>query len=92
MNLIIKFKMRQRGDWMKPADDSILEYVSDAGEVPPAVIARNVDIHSKYAGRRCRKLAEFGLLNRMDDGYYSITEEGKAYLEGEVDADELDTE
>lgn len=82
--------MRQRGEWMKPADDTILEYINDAGEVPPAVVARNVEIHSKYAGKRCRELAEFGLLDRMDDGYYSITEAGEAYLAGELDANKLE--
>lgn len=82
--------MRQRPDWMKPADDSILEYVRDAGEVPPKVIGRNVDIHSKYAGERCREMAEKGLLNRFNDGYYSLTDLGRRYLNEELVAGELE--
>lgn len=85
-------EMRQRADWMVPADDSILEYVRDAGEVPPAVISRNIDVHSKYAGKRCRKLAEHDLLNRAEDGYYSLTNLGRRYLDEEVEPGELDAE
>jgi len=81
--------MRKRADWMKPADDAILEYVRDAGEVPPAVISRNVGIHSKYAGKRSRKLSEYGLLNRSEDGYYSLTLQGDRYLNEDLDATQL---
>ena len=82
--------MRQRAEWMVPADDAILEYVRDAGEVPPVVIGRNVDIHSKYAGKRARTLAKAGLLNRSDDGYYSLSEQGAGYLDEEFDATEIE--
>lgn len=75
---------------MVPADDAILEYVRDAGEVPPAVISRNIDVHSKYAGERCRALATNGLLNRADDGYYSLTELGVRYLDEELQPGEID--
>ncbi len=84
--------MRQRAEWMKPADDAILEYIRDAGEVPPVVIGRNIDIHSKYAGERCRELAEHGLLDRADDGYYSLTDLGERYLDEDLREGELDSE
>jgi Mn-dependent DtxR family transcriptional regulator len=84
--------MRQRAEWMKPADDAILEYVRDAGEVPPAVIARNTDMHRKYAGERCRELARYGLLDKREGGYYRLTDRGEAYLNEELDADALDAE
>lgn len=82
--------MRQRADWMVPIDDSILEYVRDAGEVPPAVIGRNLDTHRNYAGERCRELARHGLLDRSEDGYYSLTTLGKRYLSEELEPGELD--
>ena len=84
--------MRQRADWMKPADDAILEYTRDAGEVPPSVIARNVDIHPKYAGERSRELANYGLLDRSSDGYYSLTSIGEEYLEEQFNAQSLTKE
>ena len=68
---------------MKPADDPILEYFCDAGEVNPAVVARNVDIHRKYASRRVRELAEHWLMEDLGDGYYSLTEKGEQYLRGD---------
>lgn len=75
---------------MKPADDLILEYVQSAGEVPPVVIGRNVEIHSKYAGERCRELTNYGLLNRSKGGYYLISEQGEKYLQGDLDAETLE--
>lgn len=82
--------MRERADWMVPIDDSILEYVRDAGEVTPAVIGRNIDSHRSYVGERCRVLSGEGLLSRADDGYYSLTKLGKRYLDEELPAGELE--
>lgn len=82
--------MRKRGSWMKPADDPILEYFEDAGEVNPAVVARNVDVHRKYASKRCRELARYGLLEELGDGYYRLSEDGEQYLSEELDADDLE--
>ncbi|OLZ39695.1 repressor [Natrinema saccharevitans] len=82
--------MRNRADWMVPTDDAILEYVRDAGEVPPAVIGRNIDSHPNYTGQRCRTLADHGLLDRESDGYYSLTELGARYLDESLESGELE--
>lgn len=84
--------MRERAAWMVPTDDAILEYVRDAGEVPPAVIGRNIDSHPNYTGQRCRVLADNGLLDRENDGYYSLTELGARYLDEELESGELETD
>jgi hypothetical protein len=84
--------MRKRASWMKPADDPILEYVHDAGEVTPAVIARNVELDRKYTGVRCRELTNYGMLDSDDSGFYWITEAGEQYLAGELDAGDLDSD
>jgi len=81
--------MRERADWMVPVDDAILEYIRDAGEVPPAVIGRNIDTHRNYAGERCRILTKHRLLERAGDGYYSLTELGRRYLDEELSSGEL---
>lgn len=81
--------MRKRAEWMKAVDNRILEYVRDAGEVNPAVIARNIDAYRKYAGKRCRELAQYGLLESLGDGYYRLTDAGRDYLDEELDASEL---
>jgi predicted transcriptional regulator len=82
--------MRKRADWMVPIDEPILEYIRTAGEVNPAVVGRNIGTHQNYAGERCRKLAIYGLLNRFEDGYYSITDLGEQFLDGELDAGTLE--
>jgi len=38
--------------------------------------------------RRMKRLSEYGLLKHIGHGAYIITDEGKAYLQGEYDAEE----
>ena len=88
-------QMRQQADWMVPADDRILEVVRNEGNMTPHALSNEgevsrVDISRKYAGVRCRKLTEYGLLNRLDRGLFGITDEGLAYLDEELDASELE--
>ena len=63
--------------------------LTDTGEVPPAVIGRNIDSHPNYVGERCRLLAKYGLVDRRNDGYYALTADGRNYLAGDLDADQL---
>jgi predicted transcriptional regulator len=39
----------------------------------------------QHIARRCRKLAEEGLLRHLGNGVYVITEDGEGYLDGELD-------
>lgn len=75
---------------MKPADDPILEYLEVAGEVTPATIGRNVELHPGYASRRVRALARTALVESPEEGWYRITDDGRRYLAGELDAGTLD--
>ncbi|NHN40513.1 hypothetical protein G9C85_02525 [Halorubellus sp. JP-L1] len=89
--------MRQSADWMTKADDRILESIRDDGNLTPKAVSREgmvprVDIGRKWAGQRCRKLAEYGLLYMVDEGLYGITEQGEAYLDEELDASTLEPE
>lgn len=86
--------MRQSADWMVPIDDRILEAIRDYGNLTPRAVSREgdtprVDIGRKYAGERCRELARYGLLERIDRGLFGITDEGRAYLGEELDASTL---
>lgn len=77
------------------ADDYILELLRHAGiAADPNTIGFNVDYDRRYVSERCWKLAEEGLLERMDEGkaMYRIAEKGRKYLAGELDADELEGE
>jgi predicted transcriptional regulator len=85
--------MRPRVDWMTRADDYILELLRDAGiATNPSTIGFNVNYDRRYVSERCRKLAENGLLERVDEAkaMYRITEKGRKYLAGELDAEDLE--
>jgi hypothetical protein len=90
--------MRKPGEWMQPAaDDRILEVLAERGNLQPSTIseiirdnAPGLEYSDQHIGRRCRKLRDYGLLIKYGQGVYSITEEGKAYLAGDLDASTLD--
>ncbi|WP_240471238.1 hypothetical protein [Halorubrum tropicale] len=84
---------------MNEKDDIILEYLDDVGVAePPAVIHFNisrteeVDFVEKTTKRRLKRLLGLGLVTlAYEKGrYYEITDEGRAYLAGDLDASELD--
>jgi Mn-dependent DtxR family transcriptional regulator len=47
-----------------------------------------VRISQTHIARRCKKLAEHGLLKHIGHGAYVISDEGEAYLDEEYDAEE----
>lgn len=86
--------MRRPADWMRSGDDRILEVFRSDGNLTPLAVSREgmvprVDIGRDYAGRRCRELARYGLLDRVDNGLYTITDLGREYLDEELDASTL---
>lgn len=75
---------------MTQADERILEFLQAKDIVAsPSVIAANIDYTAEYISRRCNKLEDAGLLQRVDASNYRITEFGTQYLEGNVTAEEL---
>ncbi|WP_373190084.1 ArsR family transcriptional regulator [Halolamina sp.] len=86
--------MRPLVSWMTKSDDAILELLDECGiAIPPRAIAFNIDNVSRPTiDRRLPKLEDAGLVERYDDpqGYTRITDRGRAYLAGELDADELE--
>lgn len=72
-------------------DDRILEIIraddDKIGKVSNLKDSDNIHVGRTQIGRRCRKLAEYGLLRKIGDGVYVITDEGEAYLEGKYDAE-----
>ncbi|MFA9501539.1 PhiH1 repressor [Natrinema sp. H-ect1] len=81
--------MRQSGTWMTIWDDRILEIVrdEDAGRVGDLTDRDGIRISQSSVSRRCKKLAEHGLLTPLGNGVYTITERGEAYLDEEYDAE-----
>lgn len=85
--------MRPRVSWMTRADDAILEFLSETGiAANPSTIAYNIEYNRSYVARRCKTLDDHSLMNRVDEpkAMYEITQLGRDYLNGEVEADVLE--
>jgi predicted transcriptional regulator len=66
---------------MTQADERILEFLHEKDIVAsPSVIAANIDYTGEYISRRCRKLTNAGLLQRVDASNYRITKHGTEFL------------
>lgn len=73
-----------------PLDERILEALDSSGLIlSPAVISINIDKSRSAVNRRLSTLVEYGLVTRVQRGYYEITETGQQYLAGELDASTL---
>lgn len=75
--------VRQRANWMRPMDDSILE-VFHASELvlTPAIIALNIDCTREEVNRRLSTLESNDFVEKVDRGKYRITSHGEWYLRG----------
>jgi len=92
---------------MNELDDAILEFFEALGEpggrpvalsptpvwVNLAEIREITEKKQNTFSRRMNQLAEASLLQKIDEGrgYYQITEKGRKYLAGDLDASELES-
>lgn len=83
--------MRRRADWMTQLDDEILELLYSSGLVlSPSIIAFNLDRSREGVADRIKILTEYSLVKRIERGKYQITQEGEQYLQGDIDASNLE--
>lgn len=83
---------------MNEKDDAILEYLEDTGvSEPPAVIHFNLTRRGpgfsiRTLKRRLKRLRDLGLvqIDYEEGRYHSISDKGRSYLSGDLDASELD--
>lgn len=77
---------------MTIADERILEHLTQVETDTPKGMADSgrVRFSRQYIGERCRKLADYGMVQHLGNGVYRITEIGDQYLNGEIDASELE--
>ena len=76
---------------MTQADDRILETLAASDLIlSPRVLAVNIDYSRHYLSTRLGKLRDAELVERVDDGLYQITDRGRSYLEGDLEAVELE--
>jgi predicted transcriptional regulator len=75
---------------MTQADERVLEFLHEKDIVAsPSVIAANIDYTQEYLSRRCRKLTDAGLLQRVDASNYRVTDLGERFLKGDIGGDEI---
>jgi len=81
--------MRYAGNWMTAVDDRILEYLSEHESGSPTKMKREGPIRysRQQVHRRCKKLTENALVRDLGNGVYVITDDGEAYLEGQLDTE-----
>ena len=84
-----KNDMRKQAEWMVPADDRILELIREYGNLTPSALDEKGGPVRQYASERCSALVEYGLLVQVHRGLYGITDQGRAYLNEELDASTL---
>jgi predicted transcriptional regulator len=65
-------------------DPDILEVQS------PAVIAYNLDMTRPHISKRLSKFAEEDLVEKIQDGRYRITKDGRLFIKGELDPDTIE--
>jgi len=83
--------VRQRADWMRPIDERILETMRDEGNMTPRALDDFGVTSQGHANDRLAALAEYGLVERISHGLYRLTDEGKAFLDEELDASSLES-
>ncbi|MFW5938133.1 MAG: MarR family transcriptional regulator [Halanaeroarchaeum sp.] len=80
--------MRLSADWMTMADDRILEYLAEEGTSTPKRMADDdrMRFSRSYVNARCTELAHRSFVLNLGNGVYQITYRGQQYLDGELDA------
>ena len=87
-------EMVEHVEWMSPIDYEILIFFEKHDiRVSPKVLAINIEYDRQYTSKRCQRLTEAGILERESEGVYSLSDKGREFLKGDLDASELeDTE
>lgn len=75
---------------MNQTDERILELLDDSDLIlTPTVISENLDYERTWVSDRLGVLRDAGLVERIARGKYRISEKGRSFLEGDLNADEL---
>ncbi|MDL0128169.1 MarR family transcriptional regulator [Halobacterium salinarum] len=80
--------IRKSGKWQSVWDDRILEVIYYDQIYRVGAIADHdlIRVGQPQVSRRCKKMAEYGLLRDQGNGVYAIHPRGIDYLHGQYDA------
>lgn len=82
-------EMRRSAEWMTPSDDRILELLREHGNLTPRAVEDFGGPTMGHAQDRLPLLTKYGLAERLSRGLYAITDDGRAYLDEDLDASTL---
>lgn len=86
-------EMVERVPWMAPVDYEVMLFFENHDiEASPKVVSANIDYDRQYVSKRMGELAEAGLIETTSAGLYGLTDLGRDYLAGKIDADQLERE
>ncbi|ELY94528.1 hypothetical protein [Natrialba taiwanensis] len=75
---------------MRPVDERIMETMRDEGNLTPQAVEKFGVCSRSHASVRLSTLKKYGLVERISQGLYRLTDAGRAFLDEELDASELD--
>jgi len=82
--------MVERVSWMSPIHYEMLEFFDQHDIwISARALAENIDYDRNYTSKECSNLVDVGILNKKDT-IYKLSDNGRAFLAGEINADELD--
>ncbi|SEP25286.1 hypothetical protein SAMN04487948_12716 [Halogranum amylolyticum] len=84
-------EMVERVSWMSPIDYEILLFFETHDIlVSPKVLSVNIGYDRQYTSKRCRVLMDAGILEKDESELYGLSDSGRAFLAGELDAEVLE--
>jgi Mn-dependent DtxR family transcriptional regulator len=83
--------VRKRADWMTRIDEEILETMRDEGNMTPQALDERFGVTAaNYARDRLSEMERYGLVEKLARGLYRLTDDGRAFLDEDLDASTLD--
>lgn len=78
--------MHHSVEWVKPTDRIIVQEIARyGGWIKPSSLYLNVDLSQAHVQRRCKELAERGVLKRHEkDVAYHVDDLGRMWILGEA--------
>lgn len=79
--------------WMTRGQYRVLEGFADPEIITvltPSIVAYNLGFSRTHASRSIDELQEHGLVEKVERGKYRATDRGRAFIDGELDADDLE--
>lgn len=80
--------LRKSDWWVEQVDERIMEFLDEQGWATPRLMARERGFSASEdrIGERCEMLVYAGFVAPLHGEMYELTQWGRLYLDGEVDA------